>query len=205
MSTSLQTSISDLTGITVPSNNSCEWIFHGDTISMNQYSGDIDEDLASDLVDGSTSCNFATAKSDRHSKFVNASARPSSFDYRLPDSICVASSHAHTEVFMRPHYTVPSSESTSQYSIFIPTPTTSVDYSRDNNIPTSQNDSVGLQDQSAYSVFPTYTSDSTPLDNWLETPERHEQIAFNILNSTTHPATQNKGKKLAGKCVQKFE
>ncbi|TGO29632.1 hypothetical protein BPAE_0013g00850 [Botrytis paeoniae] len=191
MSDSFQTSISDLTGINVPSNNSCEWIFQGDTISMNQYSGDIAEDLASDLVDEiSTNCNFATAKSEQHNKFVNTSARPSSFDHRLSDSTCVASSYADTEAFMRPHYTVPSSESMSQSSIFIPTPTTSVDYNGDNNIPTSQNDSVGLQHQSAHSIFPTYISGSTPLDTWVETPERHEQIALNMSDLTTHPATQ---------------
>ncbi|TGO56618.1 hypothetical protein BCON_0075g00080 [Botryotinia convoluta] len=191
MSDSFQTSISNLAGINVPSNNSCEWIFQGDTISMNQYSGDIAEDLASDLVDAiSTSCNFATAKSDQHNKFVNTSARPSSFGHRLSDGTCVASSYADTEASMRPHYTVPSSESMSQYSIFIPTPTTSVDYNGNNNIPTSQNDSVGLQHQSANSIFPTYTSGSTPLDTWVETPERHEQIALNMSDPTTHPATQ---------------
>ncbi|TGO18658.1 hypothetical protein BTUL_0008g00390 [Botrytis tulipae] len=199
MSSSFQTSISDLTGIHVPSNNVCEWIFQGDTISMNQYSGDIAEDLAPDLVNElSTSCNFATAKIDQHKKTVNTSAR-SSFDHRLSDSTCAASSYADTETSMRPHYTGPSSESMSQSSIFIPTPTTSVGYNGDNNIHTSQNDSIGLQHQSAYSIFPTYTSGSTPLDTWVETPEIHEQMAFNLSDPTTHLATQKKGKKLAGK------
>ncbi|KAF7920061.1 hypothetical protein EAE99_008182 [Botrytis elliptica] len=198
MSDSFQTSISDLTGINVPSNNSCEWIFQGDTISMNQYSGDIAEDLASDLVDElSTSCNFAAAKSDKHNKFVNTSARYS-FDHHLPDSTCVVSSYADAETFMRPHYIVPSSESMSQSSIFIPTPTTSVDYNGDNNILTSQNDSVGLQHQFAHSIFPTNTNGSTPLDTWVETPERHEQIGLNMSDPTTHPAIQKKGKKIAG-------
>ncbi|TGO43239.1 hypothetical protein BHYA_0002g00430 [Botrytis hyacinthi] len=188
MLSSCQTSIPDLTGIHVPSNNVCEWIFQGDTISMNQYSSDIAEDLASDLVDEfSTSCNFATAKSDQHNNFVNTSAR-SSFDHRLPESTCVASSYADTETSMRPQYTVSSSESISQSSIFIPTPTTSVDYNGDTNIPMSQSDSVGLQHQSAYSIFPTFTSGSTPLDTWVETPEIHEQMAFNLSDPTTHLA-----------------
>ncbi|TEY85113.1 hypothetical protein BOTCAL_0017g00260 [Botryotinia calthae] len=199
MSKSFHTSISDLTGITVPSKNSYEWIFQGDTISMSQYSGDIDEDLASDLVDElSTNCNFATAKIDQH-KIVNASARPFSFDRRLSDSTRAASSYADTEASMRPHYTVPSSESMSEYSIFIPTPTTSVDYNEDNNIPTSQNYSVELQHQSAYSIFPTCTSGPTPLDTWVKTPERHEQIACILSDPKTHPIIQKKGEKLAGK------
>ncbi|THV48038.1 hypothetical protein BGAL_0271g00040 [Botrytis galanthina] len=189
MSSSIQTSISDLAGIHVPSNNVCEWIFQGETISMNRYSGDIAEDLASDLVDElSTSCNFATAKSDQHNNFASTSAR-SSFDHRQSDNTCVASSYADKATPMRPHYTVPSSESKSHSSILIPTPTTSVDYDGEKNIPTSQNDSVGLQHQSAHSIFPTYVGGSIPLNTWVETPERHEQIAFNLSDPTTHLAT----------------
>ncbi|KAM0159799.1 hypothetical protein ACHAQE_004882 [Botrytis cinerea] len=200
MSKSFHTSISDLTGITVPSNNSCEWIFQGDTIFMSQYSGDIDEDLASDLVDElSTNRNFATAKIDQYKKIVNVSSRTSPFDRRLSDSTRAASSYADTEASMRAHYTVPSSESMSEYSIFIPTPSTSVNYNEDNNIPTSQNDSVELQYQPAYSIFPTYTGGLTPLDTWVETLERHEQIASSLSDPKTHPITQEKGKKLAGK------
>ncbi|KAF7928816.1 uncharacterized protein EAE97_009658 [Botrytis byssoidea] len=199
MSSSFQTSISDLAGIHVPSKNVCEWIFQGDTISMNQYFGDIAEDLAPDLVNElSTSCNFATVNIDQHKKIVNTSAR-SSFDHRLSDSTCAASSYADTETSMRPQYTSPSSESISQSSIIILTPTTSVDDNGDNNIPVSQNDSIGLQHQSAYSSFPTYTSSSTPLHTWVGTPEVHEQMAFNLSDPKTHLATQKKGKKLAGK------
>ncbi|KAF5876450.1 uncharacterized protein Bfra_002855 [Botrytis fragariae] len=207
MSSSFQTSIFDLTGIDVPSNSSCEWIFQGDAISMNQYSGDIAEDLASDLADENpTSSNFAASNSGQHNNFVNTSARSSSFDHHLSDSTCVAGSYADAGTSMRLHYTVPSSESMSQSSIFIPTPTTSesmsqssifiptpttsVDYNGDNNIPTSQNDSVGLQHQSAYFIFPTCASDSTPFDTWVKTPERHEQIALKMSDPTTHPATQ---------------
>ncbi|KAF7943195.1 hypothetical protein EAE96_011131 [Botrytis aclada] len=196
MSSSFQTSIFDLTGINMPSNNSCEWIFQGDTISMNQYSCDIAEDLASDLVDEiSTSSNFTTATSDQHNRFVNTSAPPFSLGHCLSDSAGVASSNADTDTSTRQHCTVPSSESMSQDSIFIRTPTTSVDYNGNNNIPTSQNDSVGLQHQSAHLIFPTYTSGSTPLNTWalntwVTTPERHEQIALNMSDPETHPATQ---------------
>ncbi|KAI9643300.1 hypothetical protein NHQ30_007918 [Ciborinia camelliae] len=203
MSSSFQTSVTDLTGINMASNTSDEWEFQGKIITTKQYLDDFDADLTAGLAEhGSTSPDYATIKNGQYNKPANASPRPSSFDHHSSDSICVASSYADTEASMRPNYIAPSDEWMSQYLTYITTPTTSIDENGDGNV-SSQNDSVQQHPQYAYSEFPTYISGPTPLDFWYDNPERHEEIAYSLSDPMVDPIAPKKIKKSADKKVQK--
>ncbi|KAJ8063903.1 hypothetical protein OCU04_007753 [Sclerotinia nivalis] len=200
MSTSFQTSIDDLAGITASSNNLSEWNFRGITISAEQYSGDIDADLAALAAkDISDNTNPATVKADHCHKSAEGPARPFFFDRRLSASTCAANSYVATEASMRPNYTPPSFESMSQFSTYIHTPTTSVDEHGDDSVFPVQNGSVELQQPSLYSHFPAYASGPTPLESWYNGHERHELIAYKLSYPKSDSMARRELKKSDGK------
>ncbi|KAF7876648.1 hypothetical protein EAF04_001733 [Stromatinia cepivora] len=205
MSTSFQTSIDDLSGITAPSKNLSEWNFRGITISAEQYSGDIDADLAAlpaKHFPGNT--KPAAVKAYRCYKSADgpAPAWPPSFDRRLSGST-TANSYVDAEASMRLNYTPPSFESMSQFSTYILTPTTSIDERGDDSVVQVQNDSIELQQPSLYSHFPAYASGSTPLESWYNEHERHELIAYKLSDPAIDSMAQREFKRSDGKKVQK--
>lgn len=191
MSSSFQTSIDDLAGIVAFSNNSNEWSFRGITISAEQYSGNIDADLAAlPTEDISGNTDPAAAKGNQCHKLADGPARQSFFDRRLSASTCAATSYVDAEASMKLNYTPPSFESTSQFSTYIHTPTTSVDESGEESVSLVQDDSVELQQPSLYSRLPAYASGITPLESWYNEHERHELIAYKLSYHERDPMAQ---------------
>lgn len=203
MSTSFQTSVTDLAGMTTASNNMSEWDFQGITISKEQYFGDIDADLAANSAEDCFPNDSATVKGDLYNRTENVPAWPSSYGHRLSGSTCVSTSYADTEASMRPNYAALSYDSTTQYSNCIPTPTISIGQDENDYTSLSQNGSASMQQISAYAQFPTHSSGPTPLDSWYYKNERHEQIAFNLSIHAADSMTQKTIKKSTDKKVQK--
>ncbi|ESZ96664.1 hypothetical protein SBOR_2923 [Sclerotinia borealis F-4128] len=204
MTNSFQPSTADLAGIIATLNNSSKWEFQGTTCSTKEYFDEFDADLtALSAEERSRNFDSATVEGSQYDKLTNVPARPCSFGHCLSGGTCVASSYADTEASMKPNYTASSCESLSQYSTLNPTPTNSVDQHVDDKALSSQNDSVEHQQQFALSDFPLHPRGSTPLESWLDTPQRHEQIAYNLSDPAADPIVHQKINKRAGRTISK--
>ncbi|CAD6443084.1 3f341a1b-1a11-412a-9c7b-a3362d37ec56 [Sclerotinia trifoliorum] len=204
MSNSFQTSIDDLAGIAASFNNSSEWSFRGITISAEQYSGNIDADLAAlPAKDIAGNADPAASKGNQCHKSADGPARPSFFGRCLSASTCAATSYVNAEASMKPNYAQPSFESMSQFSTYIHTPATSVDEHGD--VSPVQDDSVEMQQPSLYSRFPAYASGPTPLESWYNQHERHELIAYELSYHKRDSMAQKEFKESHGKEVQKLK